>query len=213
MPAVHFFQPFAYFQNTSLKKHCKSQSHRSMVGVWVAQLCPTLCDPMDCSPPGSSVNGILQARILEWTAMPFSIWAPVPGLNRCSPTNYFSNKGRACPRPRGSLHGTAAYIFMPFALTPFPCFKRKRSSPIFLKADLSKGPVTLYIRYASNFHCKGLLPGFSLFSFPVHLTALPFCLIQIQLILFLLVPLHHTEIKLNGTTAEISILNKDVWSL
>ena len=38
----------------------------------VAQLCPTLCDPMDCSPPGSSVHGILQARILEWIAIPFS---------------------------------------------------------------------------------------------------------------------------------------------
>ena len=36
------------------------------------QSCPTLCDPMDCSPPGSSVHGILQARILEWVAMPFS---------------------------------------------------------------------------------------------------------------------------------------------
>ena len=36
------------------------------------QLCPSLCDPMDCSPPGSSVHGILQARILEWVAMPFS---------------------------------------------------------------------------------------------------------------------------------------------
>ena len=34
--------------------------------------CPTLYDPMDCSPPGSSVHGILQAKILEWVAMPFS---------------------------------------------------------------------------------------------------------------------------------------------
>ena len=33
------------------------------------QLCPTLCDPMGCSLPGSSVHGILQARILEWAAM------------------------------------------------------------------------------------------------------------------------------------------------
>ena len=38
----------------------------------VAQLCPTLCDPVDCSPPGFSVHGILQARILEWVATPFS---------------------------------------------------------------------------------------------------------------------------------------------
>ena len=40
--------------------------------VLVAQLCPTLCDPMDYSLPGSSVHGILQARILEWVAIPFS---------------------------------------------------------------------------------------------------------------------------------------------
>ena len=40
--------------------------------VLVAQSCPTLCDPMDCSPPGSSVHGILQARILEQVAIPFS---------------------------------------------------------------------------------------------------------------------------------------------
>ena len=43
----------------------------SMV-VLVTQSCPTLFDPMDCGPPGSFVHGILQAGILEWTAMPFS---------------------------------------------------------------------------------------------------------------------------------------------
>ena len=42
----------------------------------VAKSCPTLCDPMDCSSPGSSVCVILQARILEWIAMPFSIPSP-----------------------------------------------------------------------------------------------------------------------------------------
>ena len=36
------------------------------------QLCPTLCDPIDSSPPGSSVPGILQAKILEWVAISFS---------------------------------------------------------------------------------------------------------------------------------------------
>ena len=39
------------------------------VSVLVAQSCPALCDPMDCSPPGSSVHEILQARTLEWTAI------------------------------------------------------------------------------------------------------------------------------------------------
>ena len=37
----------------------------------VAQSCPTLCDPVDCSLPGSSIQGILQARILEWVAISF----------------------------------------------------------------------------------------------------------------------------------------------
>ena len=42
------------------------------VCVLVAQACPTLCNPTDCNPPDSSVHGILQARILEWIAIPFS---------------------------------------------------------------------------------------------------------------------------------------------
>ena len=40
----------------------------------VAQSCPTLSDPMDCSPPGSSVHGIFQARVLEWGAIAFSVF-------------------------------------------------------------------------------------------------------------------------------------------
>ena len=38
----------------------------------VAQSCPTLSDPIDCSPPGSSIHGIFQARVLEWGAIAFS---------------------------------------------------------------------------------------------------------------------------------------------
>ena len=59
------------------------------------QSCPTLCDPMDCSPPDSSVHGILQARILEWVTMPSfltlyplqfsSVAQSCPTL--CDPTN------------------------------------------------------------------------------------------------------------------------------
>ena len=48
----------------------------------VAQLCPTLCDPMDCSLPGSSVHGIFQARVLEWVAISFSrVIFPTQGSN------------------------------------------------------------------------------------------------------------------------------------
>ena len=44
------------------------------------QSCPTLYDPMDCSLPGTSVHGILQARILEWVAMSTSRGLPNPGI-------------------------------------------------------------------------------------------------------------------------------------
>ena len=50
------------------------------VCVLVAQLCLTLCNPMNCSPPGFSVHGILQARILEWIAIPFPEDLPDPGI-------------------------------------------------------------------------------------------------------------------------------------
>ena len=39
----------------------------------VAQSCPTLCDPMDCSLPRSSIHGIFQARVLEWVAISFCL--------------------------------------------------------------------------------------------------------------------------------------------
>ena len=49
-----------------------------------AQSCLTLCDPMDGSPPGSSVHGISQARILEWVAIPFPGDLPHPGIKTIS---------------------------------------------------------------------------------------------------------------------------------
>ena len=51
------------------------------VKVLVAQPCPTLCNPMYRSPPGSSVHGILQARILEWVAMLCSRGSSQPGID------------------------------------------------------------------------------------------------------------------------------------
>ena len=46
----------------------------------VTQSCPILCNPVDCSPPGSSVHGIFQARVLEWGAISFSRDLPDPGI-------------------------------------------------------------------------------------------------------------------------------------
>ena len=49
-----------------------SSERLNSLPVLVAESCLTLCNPMDCSPPGFSVHGILQARILEWITIPFS---------------------------------------------------------------------------------------------------------------------------------------------
>ena len=53
--------------------------------VLVTRSSPTLCDPLDCSPPGSSGHGILQAGILEWVANPSSIRSSQPGINLPNP--------------------------------------------------------------------------------------------------------------------------------
>ena len=50
-----------------------SPMHESEKWKWSPQSCPTLCNPMDCSLPGSSIHGIFQARVLEWGAIAFSI--------------------------------------------------------------------------------------------------------------------------------------------
>ena len=52
---------------------------------FVTQLCLNLCDPMNCSPPGSSVHGILQERIVEWVAIPFCRGSSHPGIEPGSP--------------------------------------------------------------------------------------------------------------------------------
>ena len=60
-------------KNTGVGCHFLLQCMKVKSEIEVAQLCPTLRDPMDCSPPGSSVHGIFQARVLEWGAIAFSI--------------------------------------------------------------------------------------------------------------------------------------------
>ena len=52
--------------------HVWSRSESAAAAAKSLQSCPTLCDPIDGSPPGSTVPGILQARTLEWVAIAFS---------------------------------------------------------------------------------------------------------------------------------------------
>ena len=59
-------------EGATAQVQAKVLKKESEVKVLVTQSCPTLCNSVDCSPPGSSVHGILQARILEWVTIPFS---------------------------------------------------------------------------------------------------------------------------------------------
>ena len=60
----------------------------------VTQSCPVLCNPMDCSPPGSSVHGVLQARTLDCVAIPFSKGSSLPRSQTqvaCTASRFFTN--------------------------------------------------------------------------------------------------------------------------
>ena len=66
----------------------------------VAQLCPTLCNSMDCSPPGSSVCGIFQAKILEWVGISFSrgsYWPRDRTHVSCTAGRFFSTEPQGKP--------------------------------------------------------------------------------------------------------------------
>ena len=63
-------------KNTGVGFHFLLQRMKVKSESEVTQSCPTLCDPMDCSLPGSSIHGIFQARVLEWVAISFSTRQP-----------------------------------------------------------------------------------------------------------------------------------------
>ena len=58
--------------NTGLLSYYQPKVSLAAAAAKSLQSCPTLRDPMDCNPPGSSVHGIFQARVLEWVAIAFS---------------------------------------------------------------------------------------------------------------------------------------------
>ena len=76
----------------SVPLFCSFMVFQDMYCCLVTQSCLTLCDPVDCSPLGSSVHGILQTRILEWVAMPSSRGSSQPsGLSFPSPPRSVTN--------------------------------------------------------------------------------------------------------------------------
>ena len=91
----------------------------------ITQSWPTLCDPMNCSPPGSSSHGILQARILEWVAIPFS-------------------RGSSQPRDRTPVSHTAGRFFTVWA-TREACLKL--SETFNLKQKKTKKTKTVSLKH------------------------------------------------------------------
>ena len=81
-------------KNTGVGCHFLLQCMKVKSESEVTQLCPTLCDPMDCSPSGSSIHGIFQARVLEWGAITFSDDQPRQHIKK--QRHYFVNKGSSC---------------------------------------------------------------------------------------------------------------------
>ena len=71
---------------------CESWTIKKAAAAASLQSCPTLCDPIDGSPPGSPISGVLQARTLEWVAISFFNDQPRQHIQK--QRNYFSNK---CP--------------------------------------------------------------------------------------------------------------------
>jgi len=98
---------------------------------WVAQSCPAVCNPMDCSPPGSSVHGILQAKILMWVAMP-------------------SSRGSSQPRDRTHISHIADRFFTNWATLwechmDFGTLRKKERENCFLSSVQPLSHVRLFV--------------------------------------------------------------------
>ena len=93
--------------------------------VLVAQSCLTLCDPMNCIPPGSPVHGLLQARILEWVAIPSPGGLPDPGAEPRSALQADSLSSESPGKPSAGFLQTyfmqVSRSFCLFFLMSCPC--------------------------------------------------------------------------------------------
>ena len=113
-------------KNTGVRCHFLLQCMKAKSENEVAQLCPTLWDPMDCSPPGYSVHGIFQTRTLEWVAISYSRGSSQP-RNRtyiscvsCSASRFFTVElsYQGSPVSAGLLDNPCWYSSSVFIFTP-----------------------------------------------------------------------------------------------
>jgi len=114
LPAVNWF----LFARTTLERWLCSCS--------VAQLCPTLGDPRDCSPPASSLHGIFQARTLEWVAISFSRGSSPPRDWTC--VSCLAGRFFTTEPPGVMIESTKASLWLPYAILSSKPWKRPLSS-------------------------------------------------------------------------------------
>ena len=133
------------------------------VCVLVTQSCLTLCDPVDCSPPGSSVHGIFQARVLEWIAISFSRGSFNPGIEPGSPE---LKADSLPPEPPGKPPFTVdSYSYI------FQTHSKKQTEPVFLPPT----HFTVLMSFISpclSFSCCGCYHSHSCFKFLIGVLAI-----------------------------------------
>ena len=123
------------------------------------QLCPTLRNPMDCSPPGSSVHGILQARTLAWVVMLFSRGSAQP--REWTHVSYVSGTGRQvpeCERHLGSPPLSGATLIQQIKQRKYYfCFKTKCCS---IKDILQLSYTEKFCQHLTGFPCQEMFDIF-----------------------------------------------------
>ena len=121
-----------------IQLYTHTHTHREKLKMKAAQSCLTLCDPMDCRLPGSSVHGILQARILEWVVVPIS-------------------RGSSLPRDQNGVSCIAGGFFTSWAA--------REAAPHLTHIYLSKNSFPLWFHRILNIVLCAIWQGFVVYPF------------------------------------------------
>ena len=188
----------------------------------ITQSCPTLCDPTDCSLPGSSVHGILWARILEWVAISFSRGSSLPGIKPGSPAlqaDSFFYQLSHWGNPRFSYTQTLIVCkrwrdprlgHWPHRVYPLSSLKQVRLRRDHLNPRKDQARLQLGFSFCKTHHISGL-PLFLMCGF--WLRALKICLLRWKAVKSQLCP---SEVPNPGTSLVVPWLSiclavQEVW--
>ena len=146
-------------KNTGVGCHFLLQCMKVKSESEVAQSCPTLRDPMDCSLPGSSVHRIFQARVLEWGAIAFSKRTIYPwGVRECQPKIFEKRSRRHYsppprPLPTQPHFGSSFYMFFLLSLSlPYVNWPSQEGCLCYLRFSFQSSDLP-------SFYFRGLSPS------------------------------------------------------